>query len=173
MKFWLGAAACAMAEGPIPSWVLQLGEVELDPLCHTGTARASSRHKALPGPQGRAGSLGGHSYTPPVSWLQGSALGFFIGAKPLVILQEGAPQSSFRCLICSVNAILDARLPASKSVCIGRWWSWGAVELPSVISSSSKLLPDFCKLSNLFQGDCDDLGLPELPVTGSEKRRSF
>lgn len=66
MKFWLGAAACVVAEGPIRSWVLQMGEVELDPLCHMGTLTASSRHKPLPEPQGRAGSLERHSYIPPV-----------------------------------------------------------------------------------------------------------
>lgn len=46
-----------------------------------------------------------------------------LGAKPLIILQEGTPEFSFRCPICSVNENLDARPPTLKPVCIGRWWS--------------------------------------------------
>lgn len=99
----------------------------------------------------------------------------FIGAKPLIILLEGAPESSFRFFICSVNEMLDARLPTLKPDCIGRWWSWGGAELSFhfQLQQVTKILPGFCKLYNSrhsFQGDSDGLGLPEQPVTGSERR---
>lgn len=36
MEFWLGAVPCAMAEGSVLSWVLQLGNVELHPCAPQG-----------------------------------------------------------------------------------------------------------------------------------------
>lgn len=87
----------------------------------------------------------------------------FMGAKPLIILLEGAPESSFRCFICSVNAMLDARLPTLKPDCIGE--AEEVLSSPFISSSSSHQNPSgFCKLSNSrrsFQGDSDGLGLPE------------